>query len=206
MIIKRQSRISNLYRYFAPIYTPFRPYWTRALIREAERYVDQIALPAALHPAAVVLDLGCGPGSNLDRLQRLGLPYAQYVGFDLSSAMLSASKSPKTDLVDFTMGNAHRLPFARGSFDVIISTWMFSHLHEPGQAVREAWTLLQPGGWLIIACFTRPPGFLGRLLHLIEPIFLMQCVSPKVVRTWSGLFDVKTFFGGLNVVAYLQKK
>jgi SAM-dependent methyltransferase len=206
MIKRRQSRIFNLYRLFAPIYAPFRFFWTRMLTREAERYVDKIALPAAIHQTAEVLDLGCGPGSNLDRLQRLGLPFARYVGFDLSSAMLAASKSPKTVLVDFTRGNAHWLPFARGSFDVILSTWMFSHLYEPGQAVREAWRLLRPGGWLIIACFTRPPGLPGRLLDLIEPVFMMHCVSPDEVRTWSGLFDVKTFFGGYNVVACLHKK
>lgn len=206
MIKRRQNNISTLYRYVAPFYAPFRTFWTGMLTKEAERHVDQTALPAALHPAPFVLDLGCGPGSNLDRLQRLGLPFGRYVGFDLSSAMLAASKSPKTVLVDFNRGNAQRLPFARGSFDVILSTWMFSHIYEPSQAVREAWRLLRPGGWLIIACFTRPPGLPGRLLGLIEPVFMMHCISPDEVRTWSGLLDVKTFFGGYNVVACLHKK
>jgi SAM-dependent methyltransferase len=206
MVPNYLTRIPHLYRYLAPVYAPLRPLWTRSLSQAAEKYLEQVALPPALHPAAVVLDLGCGPGSNLDRLQRLKLPFARYVGFDLSSAMLAASKSPKTVLVDFTRGNAHWLPFARGSFDVILSTWMFSHLHEPGQAVREAWRLLRPGGWLIIACFTRPPGLPGRLLGLIEPVFMMHCVSPDEVRTWSSLFDVKTFFGGYNVIARLHKK
>lgn len=202
---QRPTRIPRLYRYLAPVYPSLRPLWTGTLAREAEQYLEQSLLPDALHPAASVLDLGCGPASNLARLRRLGLPFARYVGFDLSPAMLAARRVPAYATADFVRGDAHRLPFAGGVFDVILSTWMFSHLPEPVRAVREARRLLRPGGWLIVLCITRPTGLAGALLRPVESAFLMDCIPPEEMRAWPGVVEVKTFLGGYNTVARLQK-
>lgn len=200
------TRIPRLYRYLAPVYTSMRPLWMGTLSRGVEQYLEKTALPIALYPTTVVLDLGCGPASNLTRLQRLGLPFASYVGFDLTPAMLAARKTPTSPVGDFVQGDAHRLPFADNSFDVVLSTWMFSHLPKPVQVVREAQRLLRSGGWLIIAGFSRPAGLAGALLHLVEPVFLMNCIPPDNFYNWPGLVESKTFLSGINFVARLQKK
>jgi ubiquinone/menaquinone biosynthesis C-methylase UbiE len=189
----------------APIYASIRPFWTRTLVRAAESYLEEVALPDALLPAAEVLDLGCGPASNLARLKRLGLPFGKYIGIDLSQAMLAIAQ--KTAMVDgqFVEGDSNQLPFAGESFDVVISTWMFSHLLKPEVAVREASRLLRPGGWLIVACFTRPRGRFGELLRIIEPRFMMRCIPPEKIERWSGLLDVRRFGRGSNIVLRLRK-
>jgi SAM-dependent methyltransferase len=199
------TRIPRLYRYLALVYGPLRPFWTETTNRAAERYLENVLLPTVIHPTADVLDLGCGPGSNLDRMRRLKLPFARYVGLDLSPTMLMARESSAPDAASFVWGDAHRLPFANGSFDVIVSTWMFSHLPAPLDVVTEARRLLRPGGWLIVACFIRPRGLPGALLRLIESFFLMCCVPLQEIQTWPGLVEAKTFLGGTNVVARVGK-
>jgi SAM-dependent methyltransferase len=199
-----QSRILRLYRYLAPVYTPLRPFWAGTTNRAAENYLEQVALPTTLHPEADVLDLGCGPGTNLARLRRLNLPYARYVGIDLSSAMLAARESTGMPAGDFIASDAHSLPFAPGSFDIILSTWMFSHLPEPTSVMDEARRLLRPGGWLIVTCFARPGGLLLAMLGLVEPLLLMRLVPPNEIQTWPGRVELKTFARGCNLVACLQ--
>lgn len=199
------TRIPGLYRMIAPVYSPLRPLWTRTLSRAVEEYLEQVALPPYLHSNALVLDLGCGPGSNLTRLQRLDLPFAQYVGFDLSAAMLAARPIPVSNSANFVQGDSYHLPFAEDSFDVLLSTWLFSHLHNPTHVVREAQRLLRSDGRIIIACFTRPPGLAGALMRLVETAFLMDCVPPDKIRALPGVVEFKTFLGGCSVVASLCK-
>ena len=205
MIPNYLTRIPRLYRFLAPVYVPLRPLWTGSLNREAEKYLEQVALPPALHPAAVVLDLGCGPGSNLTRMLRLGLPFSRYVGFDLSPAMLTARRAHVPIEASFVQGDAQHLPFANESFDLILSTWMFSHMPEPVRVVDEAQRLLRPSGRLVVASITRPSGLGGALLRPVESVFLMGCIPPDEIRAWPGVVEIKTFLGGFNVVASLRK-
>lgn len=205
MSIDYHARIPRLYRYVAPFYRMVRPFWTRTTNRAAEHYLESAVLSTAIRPSTDVLDLGCGPGSNLERFRRLNLPCARYVGLDLSPIMLAKSPAAVVATANFVLGDAHWLPFADGSFDVVLSTWMFSHLPTPLNVVREARRLLRPGGWLIVACFARPRGLLTVLLRLIEPIFLMRCAPPQEIQTWPGLVEVRSFTGGFHLVMHLRQ-
>jgi ubiquinone/menaquinone biosynthesis C-methylase UbiE len=199
------ARIPRLYHYLASVYASLRPLWARLLSYKVERHLDQVALPAVIHRESVVLDLGCGPGSNLARLQRINLPFASYVGFDLSPDMLAACLLPVSGAGGFVLGDAHNLPFADKSFDVVFSTWVFSHLAEPLRVVREAQRLLRPDGRLIVACVTRPANLPGAALRLIGPVFLMNCLLPEEIRIWPGVVELKTFCAGCSVVVSLSK-
>jgi SAM-dependent methyltransferase len=199
------ARIRRLFRYVAPFYRALRPFWARTTNRAAERYLESTVLPATIHPAADVLDLGCGPGCNLERFRRLNLPCARYVGLDLSPTMLARRRPEVPAAASFILGDAHRLPFADSRFDVILSTWMFSQLLAPLDVVREARRLLRPGGWLIVACFARSRGLPAVLLRLVEPVFLMRSVPPQEIQTWPGLVEVKSFAGGCQLVVRLRQ-
>ncbi|MGB3713612.1 MAG: class I SAM-dependent methyltransferase [Candidatus Promineifilaceae bacterium] len=205
MSIGYQARIPRLYRYVAPVYRTLRPFWARTTNRAAEHYLESAMLPTAIHPAADVLDLGCGPGTNLERFRRLNLPCARYVGLDLSPLMLAKRPASMVASANFVLGDAHRLPFADGSFDVILSTWMFSHLPVPFSVVLEARRLLRPGGWLIVACFARPRGLLTVLLRIIEPLFLMRCAPSQEIQTWPGLVEVRSFAWGFHLVVRVRQ-
>jgi SAM-dependent methyltransferase len=50
------------------------------------------------------------------------------------------------DLCLDAVGDATCLPFADGSLDGIICTYVLEHIAEPEVAVQEAWRVLKPGG------------------------------------------------------------
>lgn len=203
MAASRSIQLRRLYRFVAPIYAPTRPLWMGTIGRAAGAYLETEVLPKVLTPQSAILDLGCGPAINLTRLQRLGLPFAHYTGLDLSPHMLSARR---TTAASFVQGNADQLPFAAHSFDLVISTWLFSHLPEPLGVVRKAMRLLQPGGYLVVVCFSRSNRLLWRWLRPFEKLFLMKCILPEEIHAWPGDVCVRFFAGGYNAVVTLSYK
>lgn len=105
----------------------------------------------ASFPDTQVLDLGCGAGhaSFIAAGQVAGV-----TAYDLSSQMLdvvnAAAKEKGLTNVTTRQGYAESLPFAEGSFDVVISRYSAHHWHDVGQALREVKRVLKPGGIFII--------------------------------------------------------
>lgn len=105
----------------------------------------------ASFPDAQVLDLGCGAGhaSFIAAGQVAGV-----TAYDLSSQMLdvvnAAAKEKGLTNVTTRQGYAESLPFAEGSFEVVISRYSAHHWHDVGQALREVKRVLKPGGIFII--------------------------------------------------------
>lgn len=82
-----------------------------------------------------VLLVGCGDAGERSRLEGMGF---RVTGFDIYW-------SPGTDF----LGDAHRIPLADESYDLIITMQVLEHLHSPWVAVEEMARVLRPGGWLI---------------------------------------------------------
>ncbi len=101
-------------------------------------------------PPLRVLDIGCGTGRALAQLHA-GLPTAELTGLDLSPFYL-ATAAREVPSAAFVAGNAEALPFETGSFDAIVSVFMFHEL--PRSARRNVWAealrVLRPGGRFVI--------------------------------------------------------
>lgn len=99
-------------------------------------------------PTARVLDLGCGAGAfwrtNADRIP----PGWRVTLADLSPGMLgqAAETYPGARGV---VADAARLPFADGSFDVVLALHMLYHLPDVAAGVREIRRVLADDGVLI---------------------------------------------------------
>lgn len=99
-----------------------------------------------------VLDIGCGTGIMFGRLKKCAGPRGRVVGLDFSHAMISRAKAKyRGPASAFVCGDAHRLPFANGSFDRIVCFSCFPHFRDKKKAVREAARVLKQGGMLVIS-------------------------------------------------------
>jgi SAM-dependent methyltransferase len=114
-----------------------------------------------------VLDLGTGPGYVAIQLgrQRRNL---QLVGLDLAAHMVRQAKRNAAKIgLDgrglWPQGDAHRLPFADGSFDLVISSFALHHWSEPLQILNEIARVLRPGGSYYLADLCRQPNLVQRL-------------------------------------------
>lgn len=98
---------------------------------EAMADVLVAAAPAPLNGARV-LDLGAGTGAAARAARRAGSD--RIVGIDLAPAMLRAGSGWSAAVV----GDAGALPFAAGSFDLVVAACCLGHLPMPGAALAES--------------------------------------------------------------------
>jgi arsenite methyltransferase len=110
-----------------------------------------------------VLDVGCGHGLLLLGAAKR-LTTGKAIGVDLWQRQDQAGNSPEAtwenarregvaERIDIKDGDARQLPFADGSFDVVVSSWALHNIYDAegrGQAVREVARVLKPGGRVLL--------------------------------------------------------
>ncbi len=105
-------------------------------------------------PAGRALDVGCGPGHLAVELARAA-PNLSVVGVDILPEMVEranrrAERAGVAGRVRFEVGDASALPFAGGSFDVVVSTLSLHHWADPERGLAEVYRVLRPGGQALI--------------------------------------------------------
>lgn len=116
-----------------------------------DNYVDRLALP----PSASVLEVGCGTGAMLRFLAQRDDFTGKAFGVDQSShfieaANLFAEAEHVADRIVFQVGDAHRLDYPSGTFDVVIAHTLISHVTEPTMVLSEMARVVRPGGTVVI--------------------------------------------------------
>jgi 2-polyprenyl-6-hydroxyphenyl methylase/3-demethylubiquinone-9 3-methyltransferase len=100
-----------------------------------------------------ILDIGCGGGflSNYLATQEHNV-----IGLDLASDALKVARlHDATGRVEYIEGDACRLPFPDGGFDVVCSMDFLEHVEAPELSIREAARVLAPGGLFVFYTFNR---------------------------------------------------
>lgn len=144
------------------------------------------------HPAARVLEVGCGTGV----ITRSLLSYAQTVcGLDLDTQFLrfAARSVPGAH---FTCGDALAMPFPGAAFDAVVCHFFLLWTAIPAQALAEMARVTRPGGTVI--AFAEPdyggridyPPPLDELGRLQAEGLRRQGADPEIGRKLSGLFHV----------------
>jgi arsenite methyltransferase len=104
---------------------------------------------------AVVLDVGCGAGTDLLIAGRRTGARGRAIGVDMTQAMLQRAMLGASDCglanVDVRLGDATRLPVDGASVDVVISNGVLNLVPEKQRAIAEIARVLKPGGRLQVA-------------------------------------------------------
>jgi arsenite methyltransferase len=111
-----------------------------------------------LEPGEVVLDLGCGAGTDsLVAAQMVG-PEGRVVGIDMTPEMLEKAKRAAAELgatnVEFLETEAEQLPFPDGTFDVVISNGVIDLIPDKDAVFAELMRVLKPAGRIQLADVT----------------------------------------------------
>jgi 2-polyprenyl-6-hydroxyphenyl methylase / 3-demethylubiquinone-9 3-methyltransferase len=100
-----------------------------------------------------ILDVGCGAGF-LARHLRVEGHDVHALDYSLQSLRVSQGVDGG---VRYLRGDALRLPYRDGSFDVVTSMDFLEHIEDPASSVREAARVLKPGGLFFFHTFNRNP-------------------------------------------------
>ena len=109
---------------------------------------DRLVAAAALPPGAVVLDVGCGAGATVARLEDdHGL---QAIGLDASGDRVRRAREARPDLV-FTPGRAEALPYPDASFDGVLCECVLSTVDDAGAVMAEIGRVVRPRGAVMLS-------------------------------------------------------
>jgi S-adenosylmethionine-diacylgycerolhomoserine-N-methlytransferase len=145
---------------------------------------DQLIAALDPPPGGRVLEIGCGTARNLVQAAKVW-PDAEFYGFDISSEMLKAARknlaqSGMRERITLFHGDAENpalaMPLMVRTFDRIFLSFCLSMIPDWQGAIRQALTLLAPGGELHIVDFGQS--------EQLPPLFR------SILQQWLALFHV----------------
>jgi SAM-dependent methyltransferase len=120
----------------------------RAQILPAERCRYRYLGLEPYMSGARILDVGCGTAHRVMPLAK-HFNAREYVGLEQSAASIAVARALAVELgMNATIheGDLFTLPFADGSFDIVISQGVLHHTSDPWRGFRELVRVCKPGG------------------------------------------------------------
>lgn len=100
-----------------------------------------------------VLDLACGTGYGSALLAQAG---AEVTGIDISPEAIRKAKSRYGANINFIIADCYDLPFANGSFDVVVANEMIEHVEDHDGLIKEAVRVLTDDGLFLVSTPNKP--------------------------------------------------
>ena len=104
-----------------------------------------------LTPDALILDIGCGPGTiTADLADRV--PRGHVTGVDAAPDIIEQARGLTRGRgnLDFAAGDVYALGYPAGAFDVVHAHQVLQHLSDPVKALREMRRVTRPGGLIAV--------------------------------------------------------
>ena len=115
--------------------------WSRLV---GETFLDWLDRPKSLR----WLDVGCGNGAFTEEIIARCAP-AAVMAMDPSDEQLAFARTrPGVKMAKFELGDAQKLSFGDGTFDVAIMALVLAFLLDPAKAVAEMARVVRAGGWV----------------------------------------------------------
>lgn len=159
-------------------------------------YLDQVAASTAgrdykrqvldlldLHPGQTVLDIGCGPGTDLAAMATAVAPAGQVIGVDRDPVMIAEARARLAGQpsVEIRSGDVHALPLDDGSVDRARTDRVLQHVADPAQVLAEFRRVARPGGRIVMA----EPDWEGLLIDSPQPAMsraLVRFLVAEIIR------------------------
>jgi demethylmenaquinone methyltransferase / 2-methoxy-6-polyprenyl-1,4-benzoquinol methylase len=135
-----------------------------------------VAQAISARPGERVLDLAAGTGTSSLPFLQAG---ASVVACDFSLGMLEVGRSRNPGL-DFTAGDATRLPFRDGAFDAVTISFGLRNVADTTAALRELRRVTKPGGRLLVCEFSHPTFAPMRTVYLEYLMRALPAIANKV--------------------------
>lgn len=150
-----------------------------------------------------VLDVAAGNGNATLAAARR---FAEVVSTDYVGSLLERGRErAKADRlqVTFQEADAEALPFADGSFDIVLSTFGVMFTPNQQQAANELKRVCRPGGKIGMATWT-PESFIGQLFKTIGK-YVPPAPGVKSPALWGSKAHLDALFGSSATLAALPK-
>ena len=172
--------------------------WTRVVRNQLYRQVNLLR-------AERVLDLGCGTGVITEEMA--ARCKGQVIGVDVDAAMVEFART-RGGQVEYRVGDAHKLGFPDGHFDVVACHFLLMWVSNPALAVREMARVTRIGG-AVLAC--AEPDYGGRIDYPDElPLARWQAealrregADPFIGRKLPALFTQAGLSANVGVIPSL---
>ncbi|MEV4373285.1 methyltransferase domain-containing protein [Nonomuraea sp. NPDC049637] len=146
-------------------------------------YKRQVLDLLALRPGHTVLDLGCGPGTDLAAMADAVTPTGRVIGLDRDPAMVAeaGARLAGRPQVEVRPGDVHELPVADRSIDRARTDRVLQHVDDPARVLAEFRRVARPGARIVMA----EPDWEGMLVDSPRPDVgrtLARFISTEMVR------------------------
>ncbi len=162
-----------------------------------------------------ILDVGCASGWFIFEISKK-YPHAKCFGIDLyESAIIYGRKKYKK--IKFSVSDAHKLPYKKRMFDLILCTEVMEHVDDPELVLREIKRVLKSGGEAIIELdsgsllfslawflWKKTKGRVWKNAHNDQ--FNLKKLERMIKKANLSIKNKKTFNLGMAVAYRLQKK
>ena len=145
-----------------------------------------------IEPGARVLDVASGAGQTAIPMSRAG---AKVTGVDIATNLIEQARArAQAENLDarFEEADAEMLPFADGSFDIVISLIGAMFAPRPDLVAAELKRVCRPGGKIIMGNWT-PAGFVGQMFKIHGKHVPPPAIMPPPVK-WGDEETVRERF------------
>jgi ubiquinone/menaquinone biosynthesis C-methylase UbiE len=142
-----------------------------------------------------VIDLSCGTGFLLQKLDEESRPGNKFHGVDVAEKMLQIARK-RNPKAKFHLADVHMLPFKDNMFDAVVSTEAFHHYSNQKKALGEMMRIAKFGGKIIVVDIN----FFLRPIH-----WLIERLEPGCVKVNSKQ-EMKRFFQKVGLQKIQQRR
>jgi demethylmenaquinone methyltransferase/2-methoxy-6-polyprenyl-1,4-benzoquinol methylase len=157
-----------------------------------------------IQPGGSVLEIGCGTGLNLPHLRDAVGPDGCVYGVDISSGMLAKAREScvQNGWLNVTLLQQDAAEFSPPEpLDGVMFGLSYNTIPHHLEVLNHAWSLLRPGGRLVIMDAKLPPGLGGQMI-LPFSLWLMKrtMLGNPLIKPWE---DVARLAGEIEMEQFM---